>query len=300
MSWRIIQISKPCHLSVKNRQLIYEPQEGDKISLPLEDISVIILEHKQISLHNSLISELAEYDIVMFSCDRSHSPSGCFCPFHNHSRYSEIAWQQVETSEPLKKRIWQELVKAKIINQAHVLKSLNKPNAAKLIEISKLVQSGDVKNSEAFAAGIYWKSLFENFVRSNDNDIRNSALNYGYAIVRGCLARSLVGAGLLPCFGVHHANKLNQFNLVDDCIEPFRAFVDYKINHIDFSAETELTPVLKNQIVSILTENCIFDGQEITLLKACELTAISVAKVIKNKDIKSLLLPRLEKLPLFE
>lgn len=300
MSWRIIQISKPCHLSVKNRQLIYEPQEGDKISLPLEDISVIILEHKQISLHNSLISELAEYDIVMFSCDRSHSPSGCFFPFHNHSRYSEIAWQQVETSEPLKKRIWQELVKAKIINQAHVLKSLNKPNAAKLIEISKLVQSGDVKNSEAFAAGIYWKSLFENFVRSNDSDIRNSALNYGYAIVRGCLARSLVGAGLLPCFGVHHANKLNQFNLVDDCIEPFRAFVDYKINHIDFSAETELTPVLKNQIVSILTENCIFDGQEITLLKACELTAISVAKVIKNKDIKSLLLPRLEKLPLFE
>lgn len=247
MSWRILQITKPCHLSVKSKQLIYEPLEGGKISLPLEDISVLILEHKQISLHNSLISELAEYDIVMFSCDSTHSPSGCFFPFHNHSRYSEIAWQQVETSEPLKKRIWQELVKAKIINQSQVLKALNKPNSTKLIEISKLVQSGDAKNSEAFAAGIYWKSLFESFVRSDESDIRNSALNYGYAIIRGCLARFLVGAGLLPCFGVHHANKLNQFNLVDDCIEPFRAFVDYKISQIDLSAETELTPKLKNQ-----------------------------------------------------
>lgn len=300
MSWRILQITKPCHLSVKSKQLIYEPLEGGKISLPLEDISVLILEHKQISLHNSLISELAEYDIVMFSCDSTHSPSGCFFPFHNHSRYSEIAWQQVETSEPLKKRIWQELVKAKIINQSQVLKALNKPNSTKLIEISKLVQSGDAKNSEAFAAGIYWKSLFESFVRSDESDIRNSALNYGYAIIRGCLARFLVGAGLLPCFGVHHANKLNQFNLVDDCIEPFRAFVDYKISQIDLSAETELTPKLKNQLVSILTENCLFEGQEITLLKACELTAISLAKVIKNKNIKYLNLPKLAKLPLFE
>lgn len=300
MSWRIIQITKPCHLSVKNKQLSIELVDSDKVCIPLEDISVLILENKQISLNNALISELAEYDIVMFSCDGAHNPSGCYFPFHNHSRYSEIAWQQIEISEPLKKRIWQELVKTKILNQAQVLKALNKTNSQKLVEISKLVQSGDAKNSEAFAAGVYWKNLFENFIRSDESDLRNSALNYGYAIIRGCLARFLVGAGLLPCFGVHHANKLNQFNLVDDCIEPFRAFVDYKINLIDLSAETELTPLLKNQLVEILTENCLFDGQEITLLKACELMAISVAKVIKNKDVKFLSLPVLEKLPLFK
>lgn len=300
MSWRIIQITKPCHLSVKNKQLSIELVDSDKVCIPLEDISVLILENKQISLNNALISELAEYDIVMFSCDGAHNPSWCYFPFHNHSRYSEIAWQQIEISEPLKKRIWQELVKTKILNQAQVLKALNKTNSQKLVEISKLVQSGDAKNSEAFAAGVYWKNLFENFIRSDESDLRNSALNYGYAIIRGCLARFLVGAGLLPCFGVHHANKLNQFNLVDDCIEPFRAFVDYKINLIDLSAETELTPLLKNQLVEILTENCLFDGQEITLLKACELMAISVAKVIKNKDVKFLSLPVLEKLPLFK
>ncbi|MDR1694864.1 MAG: type II CRISPR-associated endonuclease Cas1 [Lactobacillaceae bacterium] len=295
MGWRIVQITKPCRLSVKNKQLSYEPVEGEGVTIPLEDISVLILENRQISLNNSLLSELSEYDIVLFSCDFSHHPSGAFFPFHNHSRYSEIAWLQMEASEPLKKRMWQDVVKAKICNQAETLDILGKDNAGKLREISKQVQSGDAKNSEAFAAGIYWKSLFENFNRSDENDIRNSALNYGYAILRGCVARSIVGAGLLPCFGIHHANKLNQFNLVDDIIEPFRPFVDYQVQKLDLSEQTELTPILKNQLVSILTQNCSFEDEELGLLKACENTALSVAKAFKNKDAKFLKLPLMKK-----
>jgi CRISPR-associated protein Cas1 len=295
MGWRIVQITKSCKLSVKNKQLLYEPFEGSSFSLPLEDISVLILENRQISLSNSLLSELSEYDIVLFSCDFSHHPSGTFFPFHNHSRYSEIAWQQIECSEPLKKRMWQEVVRYKITNQAVVLDILDKSNANKLREIAKQVQSGDAKNSEAFAANIYWKSLFEDFNRNNESDIRNSALNYGYAILRGCMARSVVGAGLLPCFGIHHANKLNQFNLVDDLMEPFRPFVDYQVYKLDLSAQTELIPILKNQLINILTQNCAFEEEEITLLKACENTAISVAKSIKNKDVKNIKLPLLKK-----
>jgi len=129
MGWRILQITKPCKLSVKNRQLAYEAVEGDGLTIPLEDISVLILENRQISLSNSLLSELTEYDIVLFSCDSTHLPSGAFFPFHNHSRYSEIAWQQMDASEPLKKRLWQEVVKQKIINQAAVLSILNKSNS---------------------------------------------------------------------------------------------------------------------------------------------------------------------------
>ncbi len=300
MGWRIIQITKPCRLSVKDKQLLYAPQEGDELKIPLEDISVLILENKQITLSNYLFSELSEYDIVFFSCDGCHLPSGVFFPFHNHSRYSEIAWQQVEMSEPLKKRLWQEIVKAKINNQAMCLEIFNCANFSKLREISKFVQSGDVKNSEAFAANIYWKSLFDNFNRNNDADFRNSALNYGYAIIRGCMARSIVGAGLLPCFGVHHVNKLNQFNLVDDLIEPFRPFVDYQVNKMTFTNKTELTPLDKNYLVGILMQNCIFNNEEINLLKACELSAISFVKSIKQKDVKYLQIPILKKLPLFE
>ncbi len=300
MGWRILQITKACHLSVKNRQLVYAPQEGDTLTIPLEDVSVLVLENKQISLHNSLISELAKNDVVMFSCDESHLPSGVFFPFHNHSRYSEMAWQQVEMSEPLKKRLWQEIVKAKINNQAMCLQLFNRVNSDKLREIAKLVQSGDAKNSEAFAANLYWKSLFDNFNRNDESNIRNAALNYGYAIIRGCMARAVVGAGLLPCFGIHHANKLNQFNLVDDLMEPFRPYVDYQVNKMKWDGISELSGSLKNELISILTQNCFMDEEEINILKSCELVAMSVAKSIRNKDAKFLRTPILKKLPLFE
>lgn len=145
MGWRILQISKPCKLSVKNRRLVYEPFEEASLTIPLEDISVVILENRQILLSNSLLSELPEYDIVLFTCDFSHLPSGVLFPFHTHSRYSQIAWLQRDISEPLKKRLWQEVIKAKINNQAAALEILNKSNAGKLREIAKLVQSGDTK-----------------------------------------------------------------------------------------------------------------------------------------------------------
>ena len=287
-------------MSIKDKQLLYVPQEGDGLKIPLEDISVLILENKQISLNNYLFSELSEYDIVLFTCDGSHLPSGVFFPFHNHSRYSEIAWLQIGVSEPLKKRLWQEIVKAKINNQAMCLEILNCVNFSKLREISKQVQSGDAKNSEAFAAGIYWKSLFENFNRNDDTDIRNSALNYGYAIIRGCMARSVVGSGLQPCFGIHHANKLNQFNLVDDLMEPFRPFIDYQVSKMNMAGKTELASLDKNYLVGSLMQNCIFNNEEVSLLKACELLAISFVKSIRQKDIKCLQIPILKKLPLFE
>ena len=300
MSWRIVQITTPCKLSIKQQQLLYESEEKGSLTIPLEDISVLILDNKQISLNTSLLSALNENGTVCIFSDMAHHPNGVMFPFHNHSRYSEIAWLQVECSEPFKKRIWQEIIKVKINNQAEVLELFNRENASKLREISKLVQSGDSKNSEAFAAGLYWKSLFNNFIRSDDNDIRNSALNYGYAIIRGCLARSVVGTGLLPCFGVHHCNKLNQFNLVDDLIEPLRAFIDYEVNLIDFNKYSELTTELKKQLVNVLTKNCLFNNEEITLLKACENLASSLSQTIQHKDIKLLCLPILKKIPLFE
>lgn len=300
MGWRILQITKPCKLSVKNRQLVYEPFEEDSLKLPLEDISVIILENKQVLLSNSLLSELTEYNVVLFSCNASHLPSGTFFPYHNHSRYAEMAWIQTESSEPLKKRLWQEIVKAKINNQAAVLETLNKEGSKKLFEIAKMVQSGDAKNAEAYAAGLYWKYLFGDFNRGDDSNIINSALNYGYAIVRGAMARAVVGAGLLPCFGIHHANKLNQFNLVDDLMEPFRPFVDYKVASMNWDNITELSVELKNQLISVLTHNCLINDEEIGLLYSCEIEATSVAKCFKIKSVKDLRVPILKKMPLFE
>lgn len=302
MSWRILQITKPCKLSVKNSQLCYEALDDvvQKLNLPLEDISVIILEHKQILLNNALISKLAENNIVVFTCGEQHLPEAVFLPYHNHSRYAEIAWFQIQSSEPLKKRLWQEVVKIKISNQALCLKECAKNNVDKMLAIAKQVQSGDAKNAEAFAANLYWKNLFDNFNRNDETDIRNAALNYGYAIIRGAMARAVVGAGLLPCFGIHHANKLNSFNLVDDLMEPLRPFIDYVVFNMNLKNISALTVVLKNQLIATLTHNVFIDGEEISLLKMMEIEAQSLVKAFKNKDVKQLKLAKFKKFPLFE
>ena len=298
MGWRILQMTSACKLSVKNRQLRYEPEEGEALSLPLEDISVMMLENRNILLTGALLSELAEYNICLFSCDGSHMPNGVFTPYLAHSRYAAVASMQIASSEPLKKRLWQKIVRRKIENQAEVLKRLNHKTADKLIHIAKKVQSGDPENAEAYAAGLYWKAAFDDFKR-HEEDIKNAALNYGYAVLRGCVARYAVCAGLIPSFGVHHKNQLNAYNLADDLIEPFRAFVDWIVLNLPLETEI-LNRETKQKLISVLTKNCSFEEEEISILNAIERTCFSLVNAFKEKDASPLSLPLFSKVPLFE
>lgn len=288
MGWRILQLTKPCKLSVKQKQLFYE-SEDTKTTIPIEDLSVVVLETGFVQLTGNVLSEFAANDVVLLSCDASHLPSGTFFPFHNNSRYSEMAHIQVVASEPLKKRVWQSVVQQKILNQSAVLCALGIENS--LNEIAKHVQSGDTDNREAYAAQLYWRSLFGDFTRRDDANIINKALNYGYAIVRGCMARNIVASGLLPCFGIHHDNQLNQFNLVDDMMEPLRPFVDYYVAKLNLSAYTDLTPELKNKLISVLICNAGINGETISVLKCAEMMASSLAKAFRQKDSRLLVLP---------
>ncbi len=288
MGWRILQLTKPCKLSVKQKQLFYE-SEDTKTTIPIENLSVVVLETGFVQLTGNVLSEFAANDVVLLSCDASHLPSGTFFPFHNNSRYSEMAHIQVGVSEPLKKRVWQSVVQQKILNQSAVLCALGIENS--LNEIAKRVQSGDTDNREAYAAQLYWRSLFGDFTRRDDANIINKALNYGYAIVRGCMARNIVASGLLPCFGIHHDNQLNQFNLVDDMIEPLRPFVDYYVAKLNLSAYTDLTPELKNKLISVLICNAGINGETISVLKCAEMMAASLAKAFRQKDNRLLVLP---------
>ncbi|NCB49393.1 MAG: type II CRISPR-associated endonuclease Cas1 [Alphaproteobacteria bacterium] len=294
MGWRILQITKPCKLNVKQNQLVYEPFEGEGTTFPLEDISVLLLESKAVQINSFCLSEMAKNNIILFSCDFSHMPSGIFYPFHNYCRYSLVAWCQKDLSEPFKKQLWQSVVKAKIRNQAESLKIAGRSNSDKLEKLAKTVLSGDSKNVEALAASIYWKSLWDDFNRHDDADLKNAALNYGYAIVRGCLARFLVGAGLLPCFGIHHANQLNQFNLIDDLMEPFRPFVDQKVYALNLDKKGDLTPTLKHQLLEVLTENCFIAEEQNSFLKSCEICATAFAKTTQTKKRGDLKVPFLK------
>ena len=240
-------------------------------------------------LTGHVLAEFATNDVVLITCDAYHLPSGTFFPFHDNSRYSEVAHIQISASEPLKKRVWQSVVQQKILNQSAVLCALGIDNV--LSEIVKRVQSGDSDNREAHAAQLYWRLLFGDFTRRDDANIINKALNYGYAIVRGCMARNIVASGLLPCFGIHHDNQLNQFNLVDDMMEPLRPFVDYCVAKLDLSECSDLTPKLKSKLISVLLCNANMNGEAISLLKCVEIMSASLAKTLRQKDYRLLSLP---------
>ena len=290
MSWQILYVSNPAVLTLKNKQLRYQSLETDEIlTFPIEDISVIVLEHNQVTLTHALLSACMEGKVVIFTCDDKHIPNGALFPFASHSRYALHSKIQLSASEPLKKKIWQQIIKQKIFNQATVLAFYDKQDANPLFEMSHQVKSGDTDNLEGYAARIYWDEIFKTGTR-RDNSIQNTALDYGYAIIRGALARSIVGCGLIPSVGIHHDNQLNNYNLADDLIEPFRAFVDAQVLSMKFKSDV-LQPKEKQELVLLLTKNCLMNNEEITILKACEYMVQSLMKVFENKDISFLKLP---------
>ena len=290
MSWQILYISNPAVLTLKNRQLKYQSLETDEVlTFPIEDVSVIVLEHKQVTLTHALLSACMEGKIVIFTCDEKHIPNGALFPFAAHSRYALHSKTQLSASEPFKKKLWQQIIKQKIFNQATVLSFYKKEGAKPLFEMAKQVKSGDPDNLEGYAARIYWDAVFKNFSR-RDNTIHNAALDYGYAIMRGALARAIVGSGLLPAVGLHHDNQLNNYNLADDLIEPFRPFVDALVLQMRFEKDV-LQPKEKQELVLLLTRTCLMNDEEITVLKAVEYVVQSLMKSFENKDVGYLKLP---------
>ncbi len=292
-AWRTILVTKPCRLSTKNQQFIYEPKDEASITVPLEDITVIVLENNQSSMTTALLSKCAEKNIALFTCDNYHIPNGCFTPFHQHSRFSQISHIQRDMKLPLKKQIWQKIITQKIKNQAQLLQYFQKDNFQVKVLVNK-VKSGDSENLEAMAARRYWGILFDDFTRDQKKgDPRNIALNYGYAIVRGAIARSLVSYGLLPTFGVFHNSDLNAYNLADDMIEPLRPMVDMVVKKLEIEDELDvhLGTGIKSALLNVLVMQMHFNDEDVTVLNICDTMAHSFVKSIKLNDVTHLKLP---------
>ena len=292
-AWRTVLVTKPCRLSLKNLQFVYEPIDDEKISVPLEDITVIVLETNQATITTALVSQIAEKNIALFSCDNYHMPNGIFTPFHQHSRLSQVAHIQRDIKLPLKKQIWQKIITQKITNQAQLLDYFE-INSFKVDVLKDKVKSGDSENLEAQAARKYWQLLFKDFTRDQRSlEPRNIALNYGYAIVRGAIARSLVSYGLLPTFGVFHNSELNAYNLADDMIEPLRPLVDMVVKKLeqDDVLDVNLNTSIKSALINVLVMQMKFRGEDVTLLHICDVMAHSFVKSIKLNDASYLQLP---------
>jgi CRISPR-associated protein Cas1 len=225
--------------------------------------------------------------------DAKHHPAGMLMSFHQHHAQSAVAHSQIGMTQPLKKRLWQKLVCAKIENQAAVLRSIGSDHATALSAMAGRVGSGDPDNLEAQAARAYWQRLFEGF-RRHDEDRRNGLLNYGYAVVRAALARSCAASGLLPAFGIHHRSRTNPFNLVDDLIEPFRPVVDRMARARATSEERdELDVDDRRHMAGILSENISLGEERLTMLAATEAVAASLVRAIDGGNAALLSTPAL-------
>lgn len=298
MGWRTVVITKPSKISIENDQLKYAPKDGEIIKVPIDDISVIILEVHQVAITSALMSRLTESNIVLFTCDKTHTPNGVFIPFHQHSRYTQVAHKQIEWSEPFKKRVWQQIVSAKILNQSKTLAYMEKDKVKQLQNYAKNVKSGDSTMIESSSARIYFTALFGKFSRRDESDWRNSALNYGYALIRGAISRSLAAHGFLPSFGLFHHSELNAFNLSDDIIEPYRAFVDVVVSeHYEAFIElpdTRFIPEHKVELYQLFTMKTMIDSTSTTLLNSIEVCVTSLMNATMERDVKLLKLPYMD------
>ena len=298
MAYQNLLISRPAKLSLKNRQLRCE-QDGSEISLPLEDITSVVLESPQVTLTSALLSACADESIAIITCDEAHTPNGLLTSFLPHSRQAGMLRAQVAWSKPFTKRLWQALIRQKIANQAAALKACGVEHA-RLDRLAKMVDSGDSKNLEAQAARLYFSLLFGGVsygtFRRHGGCLSNASLDYGYAILRAAIARELVQFGFIPALGIHHCSELNAFNLADDLIEPFRPFVDahVSLNGIGRdvgSKEKYLRLTERASLVQSLQLACVVEGERHTLSHAIHLTVKSLSTATTQATANKLILP---------
>lgn len=266
-AFKSVIIANNAKLHLKQNHL-HITQNGNEANLYLKDLAFIILESPQITLTSALLSALAKAKIVLLSCDESHLPNGIFMPFLAHFQASQIAKEQIAVKEQTKAILWQKIIQNKIRNQAFVLSRTGHKKASdELLAIAKSVRLNDSTFAESRAAALYFKTLFGKEFSRNELCFENSALNYGYAIVRGAIVRAVCISGLLAWFGIKHANALNQFNLCDDIIEPFRAFVDMKVLSLQSDSEF-LGKAHKHALIENLQSQVQLNDKKMPLIRA--------------------------------
>ena len=284
---RTLYFGQAAYLSLRDGQLLVRlPAEEGSRSIPIEDIGVLILDHQQISITHGLMNALEAHKCALITCSASHMPSGLFLPLDAHSLQSERFQTQIEVTLPLKKQLWQQTVRMKIQNQARVLEEVYAQPQANMLAWVKQVRSGDPDNLEARAAAYYWANLFPSlpkFTREREESAPNALLNYGYALLRAVVARSLVSVGLLPTLGIHHHNRYNAYCLADDIMEPYRPYVDKFVQEIyEREYPESLTKDIKHRLLSIMEQDVVIDGITHPLSIATSLTASSLVRCFEG------------------
>ncbi len=299
---KTLYFGNPVYLKLRNAQMVIEfpeivnndslppdfkKMEGQR-TIPIEDIGVVVLDNRQITITHGLMGALLENNSAVISCDSRSMPVGLLLPLYGNTTQNERFRQQLDSSQPLRKQLWQQTVRQKILNQAKVLEWYTADKYPCMTVWAGDVKSGDVENLEGRAAAFYWKRLFPacpGFVRDRVGEYPNNFLNYGYAILRAVIARALVGSGLLPTLGIHHHNRYNAYCLADDIMEPYRPYVDELVIKImkEFPDRKELNRDMKAKLLQIPVLDVVIEGKRSPLMIAAGITSASLAKCFSGE-----------------
>jgi CRISPR-associated protein Cas1 len=320
---RVVEVSQtPAHLAIRLGQLTLKHGDETLGSIPCEDIGMVVVDHPQATYTHQALCRLAEVGAVVVLCGGKHLPDALILPLADHT---EVVWrlrQQVEASLPLRKRLWQQIVRAKIEAQAANLPP-SSPARTRLTRLAGSVRSGDPENRESLAARIYWRAWIASepepprsepqdqapvearplrssaspeptlslFRRDAEGDGLNVLLNYGYAILRAATARALVAAGLHPTLGLQHQNRSNVFCLADDLMEPLRPLVDRQVLALWWEGHRELDPATKARLLGILADEVVLGDESGPLMVALHRYAASLAQCLAG-EARCLAIPR--------
>lgn len=293
---KTMYFGNPAYLSLRNAQLVIKLPEVAKndtlpenfkkqaeITKPIEDIGVVVIDNKQVTLTSGLLTALLENNCAVITCDNHSMPTGLMLPLYGNTTQNERFRAQLDSSLPLRKQLWQQTIQQKISNQAAVLAETTGTETGCMKAWAKDVRSGDPDNLEGRAAAYYWKSLFGHiagFNRERTGVAPNNLLNYGYAILRAVIARALVASGLLPTLGIHHHNRYNAYCLADDIMEPYRPFVDKLVYKLvkQYGEDIELTREIKAELLTIPTLDVTIQGKQSPLMIGASQTTASLYK----------------------
>ena len=283
---RTLVFSNPMSLSLKNCQLVlaFKDDPDNKMTIPIEDIGVVIIENQQVSITIPLMNALVEGNVQVVVCNDRGMPSAMLQSFEGNNLQGENLRNQMDAGEVMKKQLWKQIVEAKIRNQAALLDKLGQDGNI-LKQYYQNVKSGDTDNKEGIAARRYFSELFgESFLRDRTLPGINVLLNYGYTILRAATARALVSSGLLPAIGIFHHNRSNAFPLADDMTEPYRPYVDQIVYDLAMQGKLELTKDVKAELIQVLYADTLFSKVTRPLSVGLTLTSSSLSKCFAKEN----------------
>jgi CRISPR-associated protein Cas1 len=326
MSYHILHLlSHNLKVRIKLDQLcITDPDSGTDKSVPLADVAVIVCASRDTEFSSSSLRRMAELNVLLLICNEKFEPCAITLPYYRPTN-TELLRRQLEWTPEWKTAMWRQIITAKLRNQAANLAHLQRAHTF-VDEIAKRCEKGGDAPAQKFsvatltaskraeflssapdacesrAARHYWKHLLPRLSAWQKTDEKrrvpgtregvNGMLDYGYAILRTAVLRSLAAHGFIAAVGIAHAAKAGSFALADDVMEPLRPWIDRELRQFVQGGKRPMQEWMR-QAVSVLQLEVPINRNKLRLLSAIDVYVQSFADAALTRMPLPLKIPML-------